>query len=56
MLKVFHTFCDHEIPAHPDAVEALRQVQSRLGDFGDAFALLKDRIESVFMQIQVQEL
>lgn len=56
MLKVFHTFCDHEMPAHADAVEVLRRLESRLGDFGDAFALLKDRIESVSMQIQLQEL
>ena len=51
MLKVFHHLCEHGITIHTDAVEAFRRIEAVKDDFGDAFSLLKDRIESVATQI-----
>ena len=54
-LKVFQHLCSHGLQVHPDAKIAFMKIEVIKEDFGDAFALLKDRIESVYTQILLQE-
>ena len=51
-LKVFQLLCEHGLMANPSALEAFQRIEAIRGELGDAFALLKDRIESVAIQIE----
>ena len=52
-LKVFHTLCEHGVMANPSALEAFRRIEAMKNELGDAFSLLKDRIESVSTQLEL---
>ena len=38
---------------NPSALEAFKRIEAMKNELGDAFALLKDRIESVTTQIEL---
>jgi len=46
-LKVFHHLCDHGLPVSEEAQLAFKRIEAVKDEFGDAFALLKDRIDQV---------
>lgn len=56
MLKVFNAMSDHGVPLSVAAVDAFKKIEASRDVFGDAFALLKDRIDQVELQVQMHEL
>ena len=56
ILKVFQHLINHEIPVHSQALEAFKRLEREVPEMGDAFALLKDRVETVGTSIKVQEM
>jgi hypothetical protein len=46
-LKVFHHLCDHGLPVSHDALLAFKRIEAFKDEIGDAFALLKERIDQV---------
>ena len=56
MLSVFDQMSEHGLPLSDSAVEAFKRVEEAKDRFGDAFALLKDRIEKVSTQLECYEL
>jgi len=46
-LKVFQHMCDHGLPVSDDAQLAFKRIETLKDEIGDAFALLKERIDQV---------
>ena len=48
--------CDLKFPIPQEALQALEKVKEVKSEFGDAFILLKDRIEEISQWVELREL
>ena len=47
VLKVFRQLIEHDVPVDRVCLDTFRQLEARYDDLGDAFSLLKNRIQDI---------